>query len=455
MRRMFSMSGSPATQAESHRSDMDMTVLDQVRSKQRDFFKWMDKELDKVETFYKMKEDEAGIKLEELRRQLHEMRNRRIEEIVMAQQARDTRKEDERAIFGNGQSRDGEHSRPNSRDHLKAWFDPMDRIIGGAKAKAFGSRLGSNSKALQNMKESPEMRAMNQAERNRIMDQDRDYIRRPHYADEVPYRTAKRKLKLAMQEFYRGMELLKSYALLNRTAFRKINKKYDKAVNAHPPLRYMAEKVNKAWFVQSDVLDGHLHAVEDLYARYFERGNHKVATGKLRSSSGRPKDESRSAFQNGILIGTGAVFAVQGIIYGRGLLRHPDPVIQVQTSYLLQLYAGYFLALYLFCWFCLDCSIWARNKINYAFVFEFDPRHNLDWRQLAEFPSFLILLLGLFVWINFSRYGAPEMYIYYPVILIFVTICIIFFPGPFIFHRSRKWFVYSHVSIPFTILRPR
>jgi len=455
MRRMLSMNGSPATQAESKRTDVDMAVLDQVRSKEQAFFKWMDKELDKIETFYKLKEDEAGERLNVLRKQLHEMRNRRIEEVMLAQQAKATRKEDERAIFdfsgsrSNGQSKNGDASRPTSKDHLKAWFDPLDRIIGGAKAKAFGPHPGSNSKALQNMMDSPEMRAKNQAERNQLMDQDRDYIRRPHYSDEVPYRTAKRKLKLALQEFYRGMELLKAYALLNRTAFRKINKKYDKAVDAHPPLRYMSEKVNKAGFVNSDVVDGHLHAVEDLYARYFERGNKKVATGKLRSSTGRPKDQSRSAFQNGILIGTGAVFSVQGIIYGRDLLRHPDPTIQVQTSYLLQIYAGYFLALYLFCWFCLDCSIWTRHKINYAFVFEFDPRHNLDWRQLTEFPSFLILLLGLFVWVNFSRYGVPEMYIYYPVILIFVTIVIIFFPGPFIFHRSRRWFVYSHVSSPF------
>lgn len=452
LQRAFSHGGGPIAPAESHKSDVDMIALDQVRSRQKDFFKWMDKELDKVETFYKSKEDEAEHRLQTLREQLHEMRNRRIDEVARAQQARATRHEDEiafgRNLHGskiNGQSKDDEGSRPTSRDHLKAWFEPLDRIIGGAKAKAFGPHPGGNSKAfMQHMNDSPEMRAKNQAQRNHNMDQNRDYVRRPHYSDEVPYRTAKRKLKLALQEFYRGMELLKSYALLNRTAFRKINKKYDKAVNAHPPLRYMSEKVNKAWFVKSDVLDSHLHAVEDLYARYFERGNRKIASGKLRSPSGRPKDQTRSAFQNGLLIGTGAVFGIQGIIYGRDLLRSSDTILATQTSYLLQLYGGYLLALYLFCWFCLDCSIWTRHKINYQFVFEFDPRHTLDWRQLAEFPSFFVLLLGLFVWVNFSRYGAPQMYIYYPIILIFVTIVVIFFPAPYIFHRSRKWFVYSH-----------
>jgi hypothetical protein len=450
VRRMFSV-GTPLTPAESRRLDVDMVVIDQVKTRQKEFFAWMDKELDKVETFYKSKEDEAGTRLRILRDQLHEMRNRRIEEVAEAQRAEAIRKEDERAIFdfsrtSNGKSkRKGDDSRPNSRDQLNAWFDPVQRVIEQAKSKVMGPHPGSNSKALQSMKASPELRAKMQSPQDQAGDDNRDYVRRP-YHDDVPYRTAKRKLKLALQEFYRGMELLKSYSLLNRTAFRKINKKYDKAVDAHPPLRYMSDKVNKAWFVKSDVLDGHMHAVEDLYARYFERGNHKVATGKLRSGHGRPADQSASAFRNGVLIGIGAVFSIQGVIYGTELLLHSDPITQLQTSYLLQIYGGYFLALYLFSWFCLDCSIWARNKINYQFVFEFDPRHNLDWRELSEFPSFLILVLGLFVWLNFSRYGAPEMFIYYPVILIFVTVVLIFIPAPIIFHRSRRWFIYSHVS---------
>jgi hypothetical protein len=28
--------------------------------------------------------------------------------------------------------------------------------------------------------------------------------------------------------------------------------------------------------------------------------------------------------------------------------------------------------------------VWTRAKINYAFVFEYDTRHTLDWRQLTE-----------------------------------------------------------------------
>lgn len=458
MRRMFSV-GAPLTPSESRRLDVNLVAVDQVKDRQRDFFKWMDGELDKVEIFYKEKEDEAGLRLKVLREQLHEMRNRRIEEIAVAQRARAIRKETEQGIFSfqggrsNGQSKKDDDYRPTSRDALDAWLDPIKSTLGTAKAKVTGPRPGTNSKALQKMMESPEMAVRTQAQKKQIMESAMDYVRRPHYVDEVPYRIAKRKLKLALQEYYRGMELLKSYAFLNRTAFRKINKKYDKAVDAHPPLRYMSDKVNKAWFVQSEVLDGHIHAVEDLYARYFERGNHKIAVGKLRSSNGRSADRSLNAFQNGILIGVGMVFAVQGVIYGSDLLHDPDPRIRSDTSYLLQIYGAYFLALYLFSFFCLDCSIFTRNKINYQFIFEFDPRHNLDWRQLSEFPAFMFLLFGFFIWINFSRFGPLEMYTYYPVILIFVSVVIVFIPAPILFHRSRRWFVYSHVSCTDTLPR--
>lgn len=31
--------------------------------------------------------------------------------------------------------------------------------------------------------------------------------------------------------------------------------------------------------------------------------------------------------------------------------------------------------------------IWTKSKINHAFVFEYDPRHTLEWRQLLEVCS--------------------------------------------------------------------
>jgi len=424
--RIFSTSSALARQ-NSSKADIGLQSLDQVRATEREFFAFLDSELDKIESFYKQKEDQATKRLTTLREQLHEMRNRRTAEIAESKKKKEqieieqpSGAESDEIVWGGfkGDSRD--------------WMDPIkSRLI----------RPGPNSKALQQMNRTPVMTGQ-------TTDEQRDYVRKP-YNDDVPYRSAKRKLKIALQEFYRGLELLKSYALLNRTAFRKLNKKYDKAVNSRPPYRYMNEKVNKSWFVNSDVLDGHIRTVEDLYARYFERGNHKVAAGKLRNLNRRPGDSSDSAFRSGLFIGFGAVFGTQGLIYGSELLFSEDLDLVEQTSFLLQLYGGYLLILLLFILFTLDCRMWTKNKINYPFIFEFDTRNNLDWRQLAEFPSFFFALLGVFVWLNFSRLGNWEtLYLYYPTILIGLSLIILFFPAPILHHRSRSWLLYSHVRCP-------
>jgi hypothetical protein len=49
-----------------------------------------------------------------------------------------------------------------------------------------------------------------------------------------------------------------------------------------------------------------------------------------------------------------------------------------------QIYGGYFLANFLLLLFCLACRVWHETKINYVFIFEYDTRHFLDWRQLCE-----------------------------------------------------------------------
>ena len=393
------------------RLDIGTLSLDEVRERELEFFRFMDRELEKIETFYRAQEEKASKRLEIIREQLHEMRNRRSEEVMEAKMKVDQNGSDSYNMTG------------------AAWIDPI-------KSKLF--KPGPNSKALQKMTRTPVMGGQPNDDR-------RDYVRRSH--SDVPYRTAKRKLKLALQEFYRGLELLKSYALLNRTAFRKLNKKYDKAVNARPPYRYVNEKVNKSWFVNSDVLDGHITTVEDLYARYFERGNHKVAAGKLRNLTKGPADASGSTFMNGLMLGVGAVFAIQGVVYGAEILFSADLVLRTQTNYLLQIYAGYFLCWYLFMLFCGCCHIWMRNKVNYPFIFELDPRNRIDWRELAEFPSALLALQGFIVWLNFSQFGNWEaMYIYWPIILIVLTLVLLFLPAPVLYHKSRSWFSYSLVS---------
>jgi xenotropic and polytropic retrovirus receptor 1 len=420
LRRMLSGTGMRTPQS----PDVPLEAYRELDNKQDHFFSFLDKELDKIESFYSMKEEEASKRLHLLRAQLHEMRDRRMDEVLAAQKNGDLDKKamEDMDLIPNG----------TSPDQGSGLFSPIEGIVSRRP------KIGKTTDAMTKLG-SPSVRAQ--------LDHDarQDYVKRVDHSQRVPYRSAKRKLKLALQEFYRGLELLKSYALVNRTAFRKINKKYDKAMNARPTGRYMAEKVNKAHFVKSDTVDNLIVAVEDLYARYFERGNRKVAVGKLRSKLSKSGDYSQTSFRNGIWLAAGAALGLQGMIYGfQHLNYHGSLAVRLQTSYLLQLYGGYFLGVVMFLLFALDCRMWTSSKINYVFVFEYDSRHVLDWRELAELPSLFLFLEGLFIWLNFRRGGEDAMYIYWPVILIGLTLIIMCVPLRILYHRSRGWWGYSN-----------
>ena len=306
--------------------DVQLEAYKQFDLRQAEFFNFLDDELLKIETFYKSKEAEAIDRMRVLRQQLHEMRDRRLQEVTAAQQSKERfQSKHTRGPSGNGQlSYDSATKAPEIfQPDGPRWIKPIEHVIG------FGNnRFGKNTKALVQMNSPLDPR-------HERTDTWRDFGRRV-YQDEVSYKSAKRKLKIALQEYYRGLELLKSYALLNRTAFRKINKKHDKAVNARPTGRYMSEKINNAWFVKSDLVESQLVAVEDLYARYFERGNRKVAIGKLRTKSSRAGEYTASVFRNGFWLAAGTTFGVQGLKYGIDHLSNSDPLVIAATSYLLQ-----------------------------------------------------------------------------------------------------------------------
>jgi hypothetical protein len=50
------------------------------------------------------------------------------------------------------------------------------------------------------------------------------------------------------------------------------------------------------------------------------------------------------------------------------------------------------------------------------------------------------------MWLNFQQSGTDTMFLYWPVLLVFCTISLLFFPAPILYHKSREWFLYSNVS---------
>ncbi|KAI8374053.1 SPX domain-containing protein [Choanephora cucurbitarum] len=77
----------------------------------------------------------------------------------------------------------------------------------------------------------------------------------------VSYNVARSRLKKAITEYYRSLELLKSYKVLNATGFQKILKKFDKTAGWKASGLYM-QKVNQHHWMRSVELDKLLHDTE-------------------------------------------------------------------------------------------------------------------------------------------------------------------------------------------------
>lgn len=269
----------------------------------------------------------------------------------------------------------------------------------------------------------------------------RDFQRRKKSTSEeqsrhnVPYFVARRMIKKAVYELYRSMELLKSYRLMNRIAFRKLMKKYDKSTGDSMLETYM-KKVDETYFSKSDVLDNLMTSVEELYTRYFENGNRKVSIAKLRTSAVE-KTYYVADYLGGLFIGVGLPFVVYSIYLG---LHKTINGNLTNGKYLLQIWGGFFMMVMMSWLFSINCLVWTKFKVNYKFIFEFNQHDMLDFKQYMVLPSLFFLLGGFIAWLSFEDFW-PQIFSGYdfPWVFLAVGVGILFCPFDMFFLNARLW----------------
>lgn len=89
-----------------------------------------------------------------------------------------------------------------------------------------------------------------------------------HY-DPDAYKRYKRRLRAAVLECYKGLELLKNFRILNMTGFRKSLKKFEKTSGVHLAEAYMNDKISKRLVSSSVAVDDLIEEIEALYAARF------------------------------------------------------------------------------------------------------------------------------------------------------------------------------------------
>lgn len=401
----------------------------QVQEKaEKQFLKWLLEELKKCNEFYEHREREAVRRYDEMHEQLDIMRDRWFRAKHNLPFEEDD-VEDVADALNEGvlKNPNGHHHHNSGSRKRIPWRTVSEAMNSFTHAQPTVAEFGTNATQTG-------------------QDDQRDYERREprrRPTNNPPHRVAKHKLKKAYIEYYHGLEMLKSYVTVNRECFRKITKKFDKSSGLRTSHRFMTEYVDKSYFGGPNKLDDLLNDTEELFARFFERGNRKEASSRLRSKENKALYYS-SVWRSGFLIGMAIVIASYATYEGVLKIYGEDRELALKTGYLLQIWGGVALILAQVLLFAINLKVWAKHKINYSFIFEFDVRHQLNYRQFIEIPATFSLIFAITYW--FSVYDfwpgkkhGPDM-IHFPIMFVGLSVAMMLMPFKIFYYDSRRWF---------------
>ena len=137
----------------------------------------------------------------------------------------------------------------------------------------------------------------------------------PFRYDPENYVSAKRKLKLAVFEYYKYLGYVKNYRLLNRTGFSKGTKKMEKVTRIKCQEAYM-RKVHMAHFSNSTVIDDLQAQTETMFGASFEKGSRKKAIQRLRFMGTATTTHHFASWRAGVMLGAALPALIHGLVKG-------------------------------------------------------------------------------------------------------------------------------------------
>jgi hypothetical protein len=242
----------------------------------------------------------------------------------------------------------------------------------------------------------------------------------------------KKQLREAILEYYRMLQLLENYRILNEMAARKILKKYHKARNLD--VMALQNKTKTSLEVNADIPKKYLKLSEELYLGLFDNEDTKRSARKaLRISDDGPNIKPLVIWRAGFMTGL-AIPALIAIVYNVSVRENP-----IKDYFLLQVYGGFSIPiffLYLFSW-CL--IILQQAHVNWILIFELDPRSFMSPIEFEHFASGLLLFfsVNVFLAVNSDILGfSPQIYI---MTLLIVFLSILFCPFKTFYYEGRLW----------------
>ncbi|CAH8275403.1 unnamed protein product [Arabidopsis lyrata] len=285
-------------------------------------------------------------------------------------------------------------------------------------------------------------------------------ILKVHKQDELKFtrenlKEVEKRLQVAFIEFYQKLRHLKNYSFLNASAVSKIMKKYDKIAKRNAAKLYM-EMVDRSYLSSSDEVHKLLLKVESTFIEHFSNSNRRQGMSLLRPKIN--KERHLITFSTGFFFGCGVslIVALGLIIHARNIMGTPGQRTYMETMFPLYRFFG-FVVLHMDM-YAANIYFWRRYRVNYSFIFGFKQGTELGYRHvlLLSFGlgtlSLCAVLLNLDMEMDAQTKDYRLVTELIPLFLLVLVIAIFLCPFHILYRSSRYFFLsvlFRCIAAPF------
>ncbi|XP_042502910.1 phosphate transporter PHO1 homolog 1 [Macadamia integrifolia] len=252
---------------------------------------------------------------------------------------------------------------------------------------------------------------------------------------------AEKMIRGAFIELYKGLGYLKTYRHLNMLAFVKILKKFDK-VTGKEVLPIYLKVVESSYFNSSDMVVKLADEVEELFVKHFAEDDKRKAMKYLKPH--QRKESHAVTFFIGLFTGCLMVLFAGYVIMAHitGMYKQQSNTVYMETVYpVLSMFSLMFLHFFLY-----GCNIfmWRKARINHSFIFELAPTKELKYREvfLICTTSMTAVVGVLFVHLSLVAKGHSSTLVQaIPGLLLLIFLLLLVCPFNIFYRSSRCRFI--------------
>ncbi|CAN6894725.1 unnamed protein product [Brassica oleracea] len=263
------------------------------------------------------------------------------------------------------------------------------------------------------------------------------------------------RLQRAFIEFYQKLGHLKNYSFLNTSAVSKIMKKYDKIAARNVAKQYM-EMVDSSYLTSSDEIHKLMVRAESTVIEHFCNSNRRQGMNLLRPKEN--KELHRTTFSTGFFFGcaTSLIIALALIIHARNIMGTPGQRTYMETMFPLYRFFG-FVVLHVVM-YAANIYFWGIYRVNYSFIFGFKQGTELGYRHvlLLSFGlgtlSLCAVLLNLDMEMDSQTKDYRIVTELIPLFLLALVVAITLCPFNILYRSSRFFFLtvlFRCIAAPF------